>query len=189
VRSNPLGLTDPRGLWFGVDDVAFAGVGAIVGVGARYIGDVLTGNRSTWEDYVGAAVGGAVGGEALLYTANPFIAGAAGGLAGNLTSQAVKNISGKQCGVDFGSAAFDTGFGALTGFIPGRPRLAGVNAGRGSDLQVFRQISTKAQNGTINSITASTAQRMVQGAYYEYAIGQGAAAGAIGSTLYGEFSQ
>jgi hypothetical protein len=28
---------------------------------------------------------------------------------------------------------------------------------------------------------------MVQGAYYEYAVGQGAAAGAIGSTIFGEF--
>jgi RHS repeat-associated protein len=84
VSSNPLKLKDPSGLWFGLDDIAFAGAGAVVGVGARYVGDLLTGNHSTWEDYAGAAVGGAVGGEALLYTANPFIAGAAGGLAGNL---------------------------------------------------------------------------------------------------------
>jgi RHS repeat-associated protein len=187
VRSNPLRLKDPSGLWFGVDDAAFIGVGAVVGVAGRFVGDVLTGNRSTLEDYSGAAAGGAIGGEALLYTANPFIAGAVGGLAGNLTTQALKNVSGKQCGFDIGNTAFDTGFGALTGFIPGRPRLAGVNAGRGSDVQVFRQIVTKAQNGTIDRIRATTAWRMVQGAYYEYAVGQGAAAGAIGSTIFGEF--
>ncbi len=73
--------------------------------------------------------------------------------------------------------------------LPGRPRLGGVNAGSNSDLKLFREMLTKAQNGTIDSITARTAQRMVQGAYYEYAFGQGAAAGAIGSTIFGEFGE
>jgi len=187
VRSNPLRLKDPSGLWFWVDDAVFIGGGAVVGVAGRFVGDVLTGNRSTLEEYAGAAAGGALGGEVLLYTANPFIAGAAGGLAGNLTTQKLKNVSGKQCGYDLGSAAFDTGFGALTGFIPGRPKWAGVNAGRNSDLKIFREFFTKGQNETVNRISPSTARRMVQGEYYEYAFGQAAAAGAIGSTIFSDF--
>jgi len=189
VGNDPVNLTDPFGLWAGVDDAIFAAGGALIGMGGRLAGDLLTGNRSTWEDYAGAAVGGAAAGETLLYTANPFLAGAAGGLAANLTTQGLKNWTGKQCGVDAGSAVFDTALGAATGFIQGRPRIPGVNAGRGSDLQVFRQIATKASNGSISNISAPTAAKMARGAFYEYAAGQGAAAGAIGSTIYGSVSQ
>jgi RHS repeat-associated protein len=93
-------------------------------------------------------------------------------------------VTGKQCDFNAGSLAFDTGAGALTGFIPGRPRISGANAGRGSALQVFRQIVKKFQNGTIQTIRPATAVRMASGALYEYAAGQGAAAGAVGSTIY-----
>jgi hypothetical protein len=186
--NNPIGFRDPIGLWFGWDDLAFGGGGAALGVAGRFMGDVLTGNLSSPQEYLGAAVGGLVGGEALLYTANPFIAGAAGGLFGNLATQFAKNYSGIQCGINLGSAMFDTGVGALTGFIPGEKAL-GISAGRGSDLQVFRQIFTKAQNGTIGSISASTAQRMVQGAFQEYAILQSAIAGSVASKAYGYFTE
>jgi hypothetical protein len=60
-----------------------------------------------------------------------------------------------------------------------------VNAGRGSDLQVFRQIVTKAENGSIQNLSRSAATRMARGAFYEYAVGQGAAAGSVGSKVYG----
>jgi RHS repeat-associated protein len=183
--SDPVNCIDPSGLWVGVDDAVFAGTGALVGVAGRAVGDFLTGDLSSWEDYAGAAVGGAVGGETLLYTANPFLAGAAGGLAGNLTGQGLKNLTGKQCGIDVGSAVFDTAFGTATGFIPGRPRVPGINSGRGSALGVFRQIVTKVSSGTINNVSWRTAAKMAVGAYYQYAFAQGAAAGALGSTLYG----
>jgi RHS repeat-associated protein len=187
--NDPVNRVDPLGLWVGADDAVFLGAGAIVGVAGRGVGDLLTGSLSPWADYAAAAVGGAAGGETLLYTANPFLAGAAGGLAGNLTGQGLKNLTGRQCGFDAWSALFDTAFGAATGFIPGRPRIGGINAGRGSALQVFRQMVTKAQNGTISDVTWRTAGKMAVGAYYEYALGQGAAAGALGSTLYGSYFQ
>ena len=44
---------------------------------------------------------------------------------------------------------------------------------------------TKASNGTIGNMAPATAVRMGRGAFYQYAIGQGAAAGAVGSTVYG----
>jgi hypothetical protein len=103
--------------------------------------------------------------------------------------QGLKNLTGKQCGFDAGSAVVDTAFGAATGFIPGRPRIAGINSGRGSALQVFRQMVTKASNGTIGNMRLQTAGKMALGAYYEYAFGQGAAAGALGSTIYGWLTQ
>lgn len=124
------------------------------------------------EDYVGAAIGGAAAGETLLYTANPFLAGAAGGLAANLSSQGMKLLTGKQCEINIRSAVFDTAFGGLTGLIPGRPRIAGINSGRGSDIQVFRQMVTKASSGTIANMRPATALKMGRGAFYQYAIGQ-----------------
>ncbi|TVR46265.1 MAG: RHS repeat protein [Puniceicoccaceae bacterium] len=182
--NNPLSLHDPLGLWAGIDDLIFAGGGAVIGVGGRFVGDLFTGNRSSWQDYTGAAVGGATAGMTLLYTANPFLAGAAGGLAGNLTTQGLNVATGRQCNFDAGSALFDTGFGAATGFIPGRPRIQGINAGRGSDVAVFRQMVTKFRNGTISNVTPRTAMRMSRGAFYEYAAVPGAAASAAGSTGY-----
>ena len=189
VGGNPVTRRDPLGLWFGADDIAFMGVGAVVGIVGRFVGDLLTGTHSTLEDYAGAATGGALGGETLLYTANPFLAGAVGGLTGNLTTQALKNLSGKQCDFDAGSALFDTVVGAATGYIPAGPRIIGINAGQGSNLQVFRQILTKAGNGTINNVSPQTAVKMSTGAFYQYAVGQGAAAGAVGSTIYGNVTQ
>lgn len=193
AAGNPLIFTDRRGLWFGVDDAVFGVGGALVGVGGRFVGDLLTGQFSSWEDYVGAATGGAIGGVVLLYTANPFLAGAAGGLAGNLTAQGLKLLTGKQCEFDVGSAVVDTGVGALTGFIPGRPRIAGINKtvgkNRNTDLKLFRETITKATNGTINGIRNITALRMARGAFYEYAVGFGAATSSIGSTYYGWISE
>ncbi|MCS7091722.1 MAG: RHS repeat-associated core domain-containing protein, partial [Limisphaera sp.] len=186
AEGDPVQFSDPSGLWFGIDDAIFAGVGGLIGMGGRLVGDLITGNRSTWEDYVGAFVGGAAGGETLLYTANPFLAGAAGGAAAKLTSQGLKLATGKQTSFNATSLAVDTGLGAATGFIPGRPKIAGVNAGRGSDLQIFRQIVTKAENGTINNISTETAWKMAAGAFYEYGVAPGAGASSIGSTLASE---
>ena len=126
----------------------------------------------------------------LLYTPEAIaepkkkVAGAAGGLVGNSSAQLFKILSGKECNFDAVGLAFDTAFGAMTGVIPGRPRVVGLNAGRGSSVQIFRQIFTKASNGTIKDITASTVRQMVQGAYYEYAFSQGAAASSVASTLF-----
>jgi len=180
----PLLRSDSSGLWFGIDDAIFAGGGALIGMAGKFVANVVTGSSHHWEDYAGAAAGGAAGGEALLYTANPFVAGAVGGAVGSVATQSLNNVSGRQHGYDLGAIALDTGLGAATGFIPGRPRIGGLNMGRGSDLQVFRQVVTKAQAGSISAIQPQTAVKMASGAFYEYAVPQGAAASAIGSTLF-----
>lgn len=189
VGNDPINLNDPTGLWVGVDDAVFAGGGALIGLVGRGVGDLLTGEVSGWEDYAAAAVGGAAGGETLLYTANPYLAGAVGGAMGNVTGQGLKLATGKQCAFDAGSLLFDTAFGAATGVIPGRPRIAGINSGRGSALAIFKQMATKARSGAVQSMKWRTAGKMAAGAYYQYAFGQGAAAGALGSTLYGHYSE
>jgi RHS repeat-associated protein len=84
--SDPINLIDPYGQWAGVDDLVFSLGGALVGLGGQLAADVISGQWSGWEDYVGAGLGGAAGGEALLYT-GPIGAGAVGGAVSNLTKQ------------------------------------------------------------------------------------------------------
>ena len=85
-------------------------------------------------------------GEVLLYT-GPLTAGATYGAVSNLTRQGLKNLTGKQCGFDVNSLAFDTAVGTATGFIPGM-KIPGVTAGRNSLVSIANQIATKASNGT-----------------------------------------
>ncbi len=182
VENNPISRTDPSGLWFGIDDAIFAGGGALIGVGGKLAANWVTGTPTTWQDVVGAAVGGAAGGETLLYTANPFLAGAAGGAAGNLATQGLNLATGKATEFSGTSLAVDTGVGALTGFIPG-VKVQGITAGKGSAVAVFHQVVTKASNGTISSVTTQTAGKMAVGAGTRYAVAQGAIVGAGVSNL------
>ncbi len=155
-NSNPIVLVDPYGLWVGVDDAIFAGGGALVGVLGQGVSDLVSWELSGWEKYSGAAVGGAVGGEALLYTGNPFIAGAAGGLATNLTTQGLESLSGKRKCFSWKSAVADTALGGLTGFIPGAGKVL-----PGSSSSVSKQMVTKLGKGQIQSVSKKTAAKML----------------------------
>ncbi|WP_156966165.1 hypothetical protein [Paraburkholderia bannensis] len=133
---------------------------------------------SGWEDYAGSAVGGAAGGEALLYT-GPIGAGTVGGLTTNLTKQGLKRLTGKQCHFNFTSTVVDTGIGAVTGFIPGS-KIPGLTSGRGNFNSIFKQMVTKAQNGTASSITGATATKIFVGRSVDTALFPGTGAGAVG---------
>lgn len=50
------------------------------------------------------------------------------------------------------------------------PKIQGINAGRGSDLQMFRQMVTKFENGTIKNVSTETAVKMMTGSFYEYGV-------------------
>lgn len=67
--------------------------------------------------------------------------------------------------------------------------MPGINSGRGSNVQVFRQMRTKAINGTASSITPQTALKMGRGAFQEHAMVLGAGTGAAGSLVYGEIQK
>lgn len=174
ANNDPINRADPSGQWAWIDDgIAIVG-GGLAGVIGQGIGDLITGTPPNWEDYAGAFVGGAAAGETLLYTANPFLAGAAGGAAGNGSKQWLKNQTGKQCGYDAGSVFFDTATGGLTGLIPGN-KILGATAGRNSWQAVARTASTKLANRTAQGL--------------EYNIGAKTYAKALGANLTGNIDQ
>jgi RHS repeat-associated protein len=159
--SNPPNRRDPYGLWALIDDLIFAGGGAMVGLVGQGLGDVFSGTRGSWEDYLGAALGGAIGGEVLLY-GGPVVAGAAGGAATNIIKQFIKNRTGKQCGYDALSYLVDTGIGTVTGLLPGFG-LPGISSGRNSFNAIYKQMATKFETGQISRVTPQTASKMFVG--------------------------
>ncbi|MBA5868326.1 MAG: hypothetical protein GDA67_16660 [Nitrospira sp. CR1.3] len=159
--NGPADRIDPYGLWTGVDDAAFAGGGALVGVLGQAFGDLASGKLGGWEDYAGAAIGGAIGGESLLY-GGPVVAGTAGAAATNLLKQGLKNLTGEQCGFDPWSFGADTSIGALTGALPGLG-LSGISAGRNSYNAIYKQMTSKLKTGQISNVSAATAAKMAIG--------------------------
>ena len=158
ANNDPINRADPSGQFTGIDDgIAMLG-GGLVGLIAQGVGDWATGQSPNWEDYAGAFVGGAAAGETLLYTGNPYLAGAAGGAAGNITKQGLKNATGKQCGFDGASLAFDTGAGALAGRLPGA-NFGGATAGRNSWQAVARTASTRLANRTAQGLEYNIAAK------------------------------
>ncbi len=178
---NPVSWIDPLGLWVGMDDAVFSGGGALVGLVGQGVSDLFSWQLSGWEDYVGSAIGGAAGGEALLYT-GPVAAGATAGVTTNLSKQGLKYLSGKLCDFDWITFAGDTVIGAATGFIPGM-NIVGVTAGRGSFNAIFKQMTTKAANGTISSMKTQTAAKMFVGRAVDTSLVPGTAVGAVSGVV------
>ncbi|WP_343066739.1 RHS repeat-associated core domain-containing protein [Dissulfurirhabdus thermomarina] len=185
ANNRPTVEVDPYGLYAGIDDLIFTAGGAVVGLAGQGIGDLIGGKLSGWEDYAGAALGGAAGGEALLYT-GPVGAGAIGGAVTNLSKQGLKNVSGKQCGFDSASLAFDTGIGSLTGFIPG-VRIPGITAGRGNFNSIFKQITSKFARGQISNIQQGTGIKMLVGRGVDTSLVPGAGAAAVAGAATSDF--
>ena len=185
MGNNPINASDSFGLYAGIDDLIFSGGGALVGLAGQGFGDLISGKLSGWEDYVASALGGAAGGEALLYT-GPVGAGTIGGSVLNLTKQGLKNLSGKQCGFDLSSLVFDTGIGSLTGFIPG-VKIPGITAGKGNFNSIFKQILTKFNRAQISNLTSRTGLKMLVGRAVDTSLLPGAGAAAVAGVTTSKF--
>ena len=138
VHNDPGNRIDPLGLWTGVDDAIAIGGGAIAGIVGQFVSNSISGKS-------GGYLGGAVSGETFLYTANPILAGAAGGF----TSSLVNQTSGGGCpgsGISGTQLLQDTVVGAAAGAIP--IRIPGDS--------LRKQILTKLGNGTIENVSDTT---------------------------------
>ncbi len=142
---DPFTHTDKSGYWFGIDDAIAAGIGAVGGIAGTFIGDVVdyavTGewDPSSWQEYTGAAIGGAAGGVSSLYV-GPIAAGAVSGGVTRLATEGLTYASDpsgyEKSGWDvLKETAVDTGLGALGGAVSklsgkAMKKLAGSKAGK-----------------------------------------------------------
>ena len=201
--NDPVNRTDPTGLWFWVDDGVFLAGGFAVGVIAQVVVDgIFKQEVSSGRNIIAAGAGGAAAAWAALYTvptmgpvAGLVVAGGAGGAVNNLAGAAIDrwNEPGKQEHFDYPRLMWDTGVGMATGIIgPGLSvvgsnvgrSISGLNAGRNSYNAIFKQMTTKAINGTASSVTLPTAAAMFLGQGYQSAALQGAIVGGASGLAY-----
>ena len=160
-ENNPCGHSDSNGKWAGLDDLIAAAAGAIVGVASQLISDVvasaLTGywQFSSWETYVGAAVGGAVGGVVSLY-ASPVVGAAVGGGVSTLVGQTLERVTGRNkrsVSAIVLNAGFDAAVSAtICKIIP--IKIPTITSGRNSMAAVFSSGLTKIGRGTVSRMSA-----------------------------------
>ena len=100
-ENNPMMYSDSTGQWFLLDDIIAGVVGATVSIGSQLISDVVTSvssgswQFSSWQTYVGAGVGGFVGGVTTLY-AGPFAGSIVGSVLTSFVTQTLEIITGKE---------------------------------------------------------------------------------------------
>jgi RHS repeat-associated protein len=167
VYNDPINGTDASGLYAGVDDAAFAGVGAVIGVStvgifdlarSAYNGQWIFSSKGT---YASAAITGTATGLGILYAPATggvsFVAAAAGGAAlGNIAQQGIESGFAK---FSYSSFAVDVGTSTALSLIP-IPHLSGipgVTAGQNSLAAIGRSTITKFENETISNVTTQTA--------------------------------
>lgn len=150
AHGNPVAFIDPNGQF--IQTAIGAAAGFVGGVVVQGVGDLLSGELSSFEQYAGAAIGGAVTGGLLVNGVPPSIAGAAGAAVGNLTTQGLNNLTGRQDGFSFSSLATDTVIGGLSGSIGARVGKAG-NAGlqRIGNSTAYRKFSKSILGRTVQS--------------------------------------
>ena len=154
-NNNPIMYTDSSGCWAGIDDLIALVGGAVVGVAGQFVSDIITSiaerqwTFSSWQTYVGAAIGGAAGGMTLLYTANPIAAGAVSGGDTTLFGLGLEKLtiddydkSWLEIGIN---SAVDASIGGLFGMIPG---INKITKGRNSWSAVYKSGLTKLGNHT-----------------------------------------
>ena len=151
--NNPVNHADPTGEYCLVDDLIAAGVGAVAGLVSQVAVDIMASALygesifSNWQTYTGAAIGGAIGGWAGLYT-GPGGAGAIGAAASTAIGQSIENITidGKKRSVVEVTlnSAVDGAIGGVVGKYM-TPEVPGVTSGQNNHAAVYQSGLTKLQ--------------------------------------------
>lgn len=186
MGNNWINGTDPSGRWFGIDDLIFAGVGAIINVASQ----ALSGNINSFGDFAGYFITGALAGEATLY-GGPVAGGAVLGLGNNLTSQLSNGATLSTLNV--GSLLMSTGIGAVTGGVSGAisntitPYVSNALASV-TNSPVLQRALTGAITGAITGGTLGGVSSLINGGNFWTGFGNGAASGAVTGGLAGGIS-
>lgn len=183
TKGNPIAFHDINGNWAGVDDfIAIVG-GAVVGVIAQGASDIIStaidtgvasyqqgeftfkGHLGDWETYTGAAVGGAAAGETLLYTANPILAGAAGGFASSSTKQGLHALQGETTLSEAGKdILLTTALGGVAGAIPSASNALSKVKVKGSFItfrpEMQQTIIKGLMTGTTKKVGSATVRKL-----------------------------
>ena len=154
-ENNPIIYTDSTGTWIGFDDLIAGTVGALVGVASQLVNDLvfsaISGSLqfSSWQTYVGAGIGGAIGGISSLYV-SPIAGAAIGSGSATLIGQTLENVFGgeKRTALEIAkNTTIDATIGAVTNkILP--VNISGVTSGKNSMGAVFRAGLTKIGNKT-----------------------------------------
>ncbi len=152
--NNPVNKTDFLGFYFIIDDIIAAIAGAIVGVVGQFVSDIVTsvftGNWqfSSWETYIGAAIGGAVGGWASLYV-GPVAGTLIGTGISTLVGQGLESLTGTNVR-SFGQIMFNTfvsvGIASITAGLTKYLKIPNITAGSHSFDQIWKSAITRALN-------------------------------------------
>lgn len=167
---DPVNYHDPTGMvlaW-----LAGGIVGTVSKLATKLAGDVVNSvangkpTFSSWQSYVGTAVGGFAEGSVLVATGSKTLAGAAGGSAETLVTNGLNMATGvdgytAEDGYSWKNLLADTaiagGKGAIEGFAYGTAskyiKIPGITKGVGNYSATWKQLMTKAQKGIIENIS------------------------------------
>lgn len=174
AMGDPLNRYDPTGMV--VAWLAGGIVGAVVNVGTKLAGDIVTSvstgkvQFSSWQSYVGTAAGGFTYGTTFVLSGgNTIAAGAASGAVETFATEGLSMLSGKkgyraEDGYTWKHLVAKTAVGAATEATSGYLfkgsgkyiKIPGINKGRGSFQAVWKQVMTKASKGQIANVTLKT---------------------------------
>ena len=118
---------------------------------------------SSWQTYVGAVVGGAIGG-ALTPFLGPVSTATINGSLSSLVGMGLENITGASnysFGEIFATSAFTGAFSGVTAGFIDKVKIPGITSGRGSLSAIQKQINTKLVKNQISRISAKTFGKML----------------------------
>ena len=166
-ENNPVMRTDEDGEVSHI--VIGAIIGAAAGVAGQLISDLVSGGKiSSWQNYVGSAIGGALGGTVLAATGNSKLANAVTDGMSTLTTGVISKYTDdsydKSWGHIVGTALLDAGSSALTS---NSIRVPKVTVGRSNMNSVFRAGLTKLKRHRVKRMSG----RVMRKGFFSLVVG------------------
>ena len=178
AEHNPVNKTDSTGTWALIDDVIAAFVGGTAAVICQFISDMIAGEFSSWEAYVGTAIGGAAGGVVTLY-GGPILGAMFAGGVSTVSTCALENIAGdgnysfKEV---FIQSLIDAGESAILSNLPIKASPASSLIGRSASLvsskntpsSIIKRIGSEVYDGRVPTVYDGITRKFNAQDFIEY---------------------